>query len=113
MNISGIPTPPAGRSVAVGLASLIAVAGFAQAAGRRSAKAPRSNLSKEERERAGELLLEELIGLEQAFKQGAIGRKTHEQARRQLLEAFARLGAGLDDASARLDASPESAPAGA
>ena len=113
INISGIPTPPAGRSVAVGLASLIALAGFAQAAGRRSAKAPRSNLSKEERERAGELLLEELISLEQAFKQGAIGRKTHEQARRQLLEAFARLGAGLDDTPVRPDASRESAPAGA
>jgi hypothetical protein len=113
INISGIPTPPAGRSVAVGLAGLIALAGFAQAAGRRSAKAPRSNLSNEERERAGELLLEELISLEQAFKQGAIGRKTHEQARRQLLEAFARLGAGTDTAPGKAEASRESAPAGA
>lgn len=113
ISISGIPTPPAGRSVAVGLAGLIALAGFAQAAGRRSAKAPRSNLSKEERERAGELLLDELISLEQAFNQGAIGRKTHEQARRQLLEAFARLGAGQDPPPAKPAPSGESAPAGA
>lgn len=113
ISISGIPTPPAGRSVAVGLASLIALAGFAQAAGRRSAKAPRSNLSKEDREKAGELLLEELINLEQAFKQGAIGRKTHEQARRQLLEAFARLGAGQETSPAEPAGTRESAPAGA
>jgi hypothetical protein len=92
--ISGIPTPAAGRSVAVGLAGLIALVGVAQSVGRRRSSGPvRSQLSKEDRERASELLLEELINLEQAFKQGAIGRKTHEQARRQLLEAYARLGA--------------------
>lgn len=113
ISISGIPTPPAGRSVAVGLATVIALAGFAQGLGRRSSKVTRSNLSKEEREQAGELLLEELISLEQAFKQGAIGRKTHEQARRQLLEAFARLGAGLDTAPDKPKAPRERAPAGA
>jgi hypothetical protein len=92
VKISGIPTPPAGRSVAVGLAAAIALAGIAQSVGRRRATAAvRSDLSKEDRERASELLLEELISLEQAFQQGSIGRKTHEQAKRQLLEAFARL----------------------
>ena len=92
VKISGIPTPPAGRSVAVGLAAAIALAGIAQSVGRRRATtAMRSDLSKEDRQRASELLLEELISLEQAFQQGSIGRKTHEQAKRQLLEAFARL----------------------
>jgi hypothetical protein len=94
IKISGIPTPAAGRSVAVGLAGLIALAGVAQSVGRRRSSGPaRSQLTKEDLERASELLLEELINLEQAFEQGAIGRKTHEQARRQLLEAYARLGA--------------------
>jgi hypothetical protein len=92
LKVSGIPTPAAGRSVAVGLAAVIAIGGIAQTVGRRrKAVSPRSDLSKEDRERAGELLLEELISLEQAFQQGTIGRKTYEQTKRQLLEAFARL----------------------
>jgi hypothetical protein len=94
IKISGIPTPAPGRSVAVGLAAVLALGGIAQGVGRRRSSGPvRPELSKEDRDRAGELLLEELISLEQAFQQGAIGRKTHEQARRQLLEAFARLRA--------------------
>jgi hypothetical protein len=92
VKISGIPTPAAGRTVAVVLAGAIALGGIAQAFGRRRSASPvRSDLSKEDRERASELILEELIALEQAFQQGTIGRKTHEQAKRQLLEAFARL----------------------
>jgi hypothetical protein len=92
VKISGIPTPAAGRSVAVGAAGVLAAVGLWQAFGRRRAgNSLRSDLSKEDRERASELLLEELISLEQAFQQGSIGRKTHEQAKRQLLEAFARL----------------------
>jgi hypothetical protein len=95
VRIAGIPTPATGRPVAVALASVIALAGLAQSFGRRRSTNPaRTLLSKEDRERASELLLEELIRLEQAFKQGDIGRRTHDQARRQLLEAYARLGAG-------------------
>jgi hypothetical protein len=94
IKISGIPTPPPGKMVAVGLAAALALGGIAQTLGRRRSTASlRSDLSKEDRERASELLLEELISLEQAFAQGAIGRKTHEQAKRQLLEAYARLRA--------------------
>jgi hypothetical protein len=99
VKISGIPTPAAGRSVAVGLAAAIALAGIAQSfTRRRSATPSRSDLSLEDRERASELLLEELISLEQTFQQGGIGRKTYEQARRQLLEAFARLRSDPEEA---------------
>lgn len=101
VKISGIPTPAAGRTVAVALAAVIAVGGLAQAFSRRRSTTPvRSDLSKEDRERASELILEELIALEQAFQQGSIGRKTHEQAKRQLLEAFARLRSEPDDVEA-------------
>jgi hypothetical protein len=97
IKISGIPTPAAGRTVAVVLAAAIALGGIAQGWSRkRSATPVRSDLSKEDRERASELILEELISLEQAFQQGSIGRKTHDQAKRQLLEAFARLRAEPD-----------------
>jgi hypothetical protein len=97
VKISGIPTPAAGRTVAVVLAAAIALGGVAQGwSRRRSANPARSDLTKEDRERAGELILEELISLEQAFQQGTIGRKTHDQAKRQLLDAFARLRAEPD-----------------
>ncbi len=93
VRIAGIPTPPAGRTLAVALAGVIALGGIAESlARRRYRSSARSQLSKEDLERARELLLNELVSLEQAFQQGTIGRKTHEQARRQVLEAFARLG---------------------
>ena len=95
VHITGIPTPAAGKNIAVSIAGVIAVGGLMASIGRFRSRTPaRSQLSKEDRERAGELLLEELIRLEQAFKHGEIGRKTHETAKRQLLEAYARLGAG-------------------
>ncbi|HEU4578499.1 MAG TPA: hypothetical protein VFS67_09605 [Polyangiaceae bacterium] len=95
VHITGIPTPAAGKNIAVSIAGVIAVGGLVASIGRFRARTPvRSQLSKEDRERAGELLLEELIRLEQAFKHGEIGRKTHDAAKRQLLEAYARLGAG-------------------
>ena len=101
VHITGIPTPAAGKNIAVSIAGVIALGGLAASIGRFRSRAPaRSQLSKEDRERAGELLLEELIRLEQAFKHGEIGRKTHETAKRQLLEAYARLGAGILPASA-------------
>ena len=98
LNITGIPTPPGGRSVAVGIAAVLALAGVGTGLGRKrdAGRGANTRLSKEDRERASELLLEELISLERAFEQGAIGRKTHEQAKRQLLEAYARLG-GRDE----------------
>jgi hypothetical protein len=101
VHITGIPTPAAGKNVAVSIAGVIAVGGLVASIGRFRSRTPaRSQLSKEDRDRAGELLLEELIRLEQAFKHGEIGRKTHEAAKRQLLEAYARLGAGGATASA-------------
>ncbi|MEO8184988.1 MAG: hypothetical protein ABI895_39785, partial [Deltaproteobacteria bacterium] len=97
VHITGIPTPAAGRLFAVSLAGAIALGGLALSVGRFRTRNPaRAYLSKEDREHAGELLLEELIRLERAFKHGEIGRKTHEAAKRQLLEAYARLGAGGD-----------------
>lgn len=101
VHITGIPTPAAGKNIAVSIAGVIALGGLAASIGRFRSRAPaRSQLSKEDRDRASELLLEELIRLEQAFKHGEIGRKTHEAAKRQLLEAYARLGGGSAPATA-------------
>ena len=105
VKVTGIPTPPQGRPVAVGLAAVLAVGGLALTRRRQRSSELRTDLSKEDRERAGELLLEELVQLEQAFQQGAIGRKTHEQAKRQLLEAYARLHASEAEAAPEAEAS--------
>jgi hypothetical protein len=95
VEIAGIPTASQGRLVAAALAGAIVLAGFGQALGRRRGAQPsRTTLSVEDLKRAGDLLLDELIELEQAFEQGAIGRKMRDRTRQQLLEAFARLGAG-------------------
>lgn len=94
VEITGIPTPPGGKNIAVGVAAVLALSGIGVSVRRRRTARPAvAELSKEDLERASNLLLEELIALEQAFQQGNIGRKTHDQARRQLLEAFARLRA--------------------
>jgi hypothetical protein len=100
VSITGIPTPPAGRLVAVSMAALIALGGLAFGLRRHTTVSARSQLSKEDRERAGELLLSELIELEQAFQQGGIGRRMYDRTRRQLLEAFARLGPDVDSTAA-------------
>jgi len=98
VKIAGIPTPPRGKMVAVGVAVVIALMGLAQAwLGRRRSVKPAADLSPEDRERASELLMEEMVSVERAFEQGAIGRKMHEQAKRQLLEAYARLGFAQDE----------------
>lgn len=94
IRIAGVPTPPVGRSVAVGIAAFIAVLGLFRVVRRRSGlTAARSELSKEDLERATELLLGELVELEKAFRDGGIGRRMYDRTRRQLLDAFARLGA--------------------
>jgi hypothetical protein len=94
VEVSGLPTRPAGRGIAVGIAIVFALGGVLDSLlRRRSKRSAVAELSKEDRERASSLLLEELIALEQAFQHGNIGRKAHEHAKRQLIDAFARLHA--------------------
>jgi hypothetical protein len=91
IEITGIPTPSKGRSVAASLAAVIALGGMASSFGLRRRKAARSALTPEDLQRAEELLMTELIELEQAFARGSIGRKMRDRTHQQLLEAFARL----------------------
>lgn len=96
INIAGIPTPSQGRSVAAGIAAVIALAGLGSSLGLRRRSNQQASLTPEDLQRAEELLLNELVELEQAFARGTIGRKMRDRTRQQLLEAFARLGASED-----------------
>lgn len=92
VTIAGIPTPPAGRGVSVIVAAGLALLSLGQALfNRRRRKNASQALFTGDVERAQELILDELVGLEQAFARKEVGRKTHERTRRQLLEAYARL----------------------
>lgn len=91
-SITGMPPRGQGGIVASIIASVIAMLGVAFAI----AKPEKTSaiLTNEDRTRAKNLLLEELVSLEKAFNTKEIGPKTYEQARRTLLDSMARLDMG-------------------
>jgi len=89
IELSGLPVPGPGRLVACALGLLIAALGITQASV--LSKKTRLLEAQEDRGQARRILLGELVALEQAFASAAVGPKTHEQAKRQLLDALARL----------------------
>lgn len=100
IRLSGLPTQGPGRWIAVALAAGLAAAGLSAA---RRAPAQPKKLAREELAAARELLLDELVALEQARAAGQIGPRSHDSAKRQLVEALARLRSGSagPDRSAR------------
>lgn len=90
IDLGGLPVHGSARWIAVLVAALIALGGLVTAWLRRGDEA-RAGAGEGDLERARELLLEELVAVERAFAQGHVGPRTHEQARRQLLDALARL----------------------
>jgi hypothetical protein len=88
--ISGMPERGAGALVASAFAAIIAVIGITFSAKRKGTNEA-SVISNEDRSRARELLLSELVALEGAHGAKEIGPKTYEQARRALLDSLARL----------------------
>lgn len=93
ISIEGIPSRSSGRYWSSAIAGGILLFGFASVMRqrRRGAASFRSELSSDELSQANKLLLDELVALERAFEQGAIGRKVRESTRQQLLDALARL----------------------
>ena len=88
IRLSGLPTQGPGRWIAVALAAGLAAAGLSAA---RRAPAQPKKLAREELAAARELLLDELVALERARAAGQIGPRSYESAKRQLVEALARL----------------------
>lgn len=89
VTITGMPERSPGALIASAIAAAIALVGIGYA-GRRTQRVT-TTLSDEDRTRARELLLQELVALEAAHRAKEIGPKTYEQARRTLLDSLARL----------------------
>ena len=88
--IRGIPAAGSGALVASLLALALAVAGAVSAFGRRGS---RSKVAESDRERAREILLDELISVERAYANEEIGPRTFKQTRRALVDSLARIEA--------------------
>jgi hypothetical protein len=97
--LSGIPTPGAGRWVAVACAVALMLAGFGAFRGAFGARSQRE-LETKDRARARRVLLDELVALTRAREQAQIGPSTYESARRTLVEALARITSGADELAA-------------
>lgn len=92
IQLSGIPTPGPGRWIAAALALLAALGGLAGYL-RRSPVNGGSALPAQDAAAARSRLLDELVDVERAHRQGEIGPKTYERARRALVDALTRLEA--------------------
>jgi hypothetical protein len=84
VTLDGLPTPGPGRIIATCLAGLLVVLGFGFAFG--GTKGTGASNDKTRRSQ----LLAELADLERARKEGDVGPKTYERARRELIDAIAR-----------------------
>ncbi len=105
IHLTGIPVPGNAPWIAVGLAALLAAAGIWSRLSDQRATEDRE-LADSTLQQARERLLEELVALEQAFAGGQIGPRTHERARRRMLNALARLEAQELSHKAETMASP-------
>ena len=88
--LSGIPTPGPGRWVAALIAAALALVGFSVFRGKLGTKV-QSELHERDASRARQVLLDELVDLTRAHREGRIGPSTYESARRVLVEALARI----------------------
>jgi hypothetical protein len=87
IHVTGLPTRGNGRVVATALAALGVLAGAFVA----RKMPPKKGADPDELEEAKRKLLAELDGLEAARSAGEIGPKTYEAARRELIDALARV----------------------
>jgi hypothetical protein len=88
--LSGIPTPGAGRWVAVLIAGALAALGFGVLRGK-VGQETQADLQDRDAVRAHGVLLDELVALTRARKEERIGPATYENARRVLVEALSRI----------------------
>jgi len=93
VQLSGLPTVGPERWYAVGLAAALAAVGLWFATGTKR----QSRVSRGDVRKARALLLEDLAALERARNEDQVGPQTYERARRELIQALARLE---DDAAA-------------
>jgi len=95
--LTGLPTPGIGRWIAVLVALAVASAGAFAAAGFLDKDVPERKETLEEKRKARELILGELVALERVRIAGEIGPRAYSQHRDRLLDAIARLGVPSDE----------------
>jgi hypothetical protein len=88
--LTGLPVPDEGRWYAVLLAFVFACVGGFAAAGKLTFVS--TERLESDQARARELLLDELVALEKARKNGELGPIAHERAHRLLVDAVSRIG---------------------
>ena len=91
VRIGGLPAQGPARWGVTAVAALIALFGLGWAFQHRGRSKGRRAVAGEDLDRARGLLLDELVAVQRALESGAIGPRTLEQTRRQLLDALARL----------------------
>lgn len=92
IELSGLPIPGPGRWVAVFLAAAFGLTGIGASRGLirfDSGDDPRRD---RDRDRARELLLDEIVEVERSRQKGALGPRAYAEARRTLLDSLTRLG---------------------
>jgi hypothetical protein len=89
-SLAGIPTPGEGRWIAALIATLLAGLGVAAFRGKLGDES-QQDLQERDAERARRVLLDELVDLTRARREGRVGPSTYESARRALVEALARI----------------------
>jgi hypothetical protein len=103
ITIAGIPTPGAGRWIALAL-GLLAIAGGAAYLRSGGAGAGARAEARSDLEDAREALLDEIVALERAHRTGRVGPKSYERLRAAMLDALARLCARIEEAAGAADA---------
>lgn len=88
VRLDDLPVPSNGRWYAALLSTLLMAAGLFQLARRRSSGPTKSEISAAE-----SLIFDELVELERLRQREGVGPRTYQQARTELLDALARLGA--------------------
>jgi hypothetical protein len=88
--LSGIPTPGAGRWIAALIAGALAALGFAVFRGKLGQET-QADLQDRDAVRAHGVLLDELVALTRARQEGRIGPSSYESARRVLVDALSRI----------------------
>lgn len=103
ITLTGIPNPGPGRWVAVFAAIGLALSGAAYAFSASQQRGP-SRVAKRDLQNARQVILDELVSLEKAYRDGKIGPKTYEQAHNALRDSLARLE------TAQADPEPKRSP---